>query len=224
MNKPEDSYDSAIMRVFVQPLLDEDLARFDEYNKIPHECSKSFERKINKLFHREKVLSSGRASLVLMKRVAICAIVGIMILLVSCAAVKPLREKIVNAVVEWYTEYVSVYFESNTSEPMLKRLTYVPEKYIIVQDISFEDYVFVRYEDDKGNLITFTCKPVGEDVTLYDQERHTVEPVMIHGNSGVFFKGENESSIITWEVDGVTYTISGDLPKEELLKMAENIK
>lgn len=224
MNKPEDSYDSAIMRVLVQPLLDEDLVRFDEYNKIPHECSESFERKINRLFHREKVLLYGRASLVWMKRVAICAMVGIMILFVSCAAVKPLREKIVNAVVEWYTEYVAVYFESNTSDPMLKRLTYVPEKYIIVQDIGFEDYIFVRYKDDKGNLITFTCKPVGEDVTLYDLERHTVETVMIHEKSGLYFKGENESSIITWEEDGVTYTISGDLPKEELLKMAENIK
>ena len=193
MNKPEDSYDSAIMRVLVQPLLDEDLARFDEYNKIPHECSKSFERKINRLFHREKVLSSGRVSLVWMKRVAICAMVGIMILLVSCAAVKPLREKIVNAVVEWYTEYVAVYFESNTSDPMLKRLTYVPEKYVIVQDIVFEDYAFVRYEDDKGNLITFACKPTGEDDTLYDQERHSVEVVMIHENSGLYFKGHRKA-------------------------------
>lgn len=224
MNKPEDSYDSAIMRVLVQPLLDEDIARFDEYNKIPHEFSETFERKIKRVFQREKVMSYGRASLIWMRRVAICAMVGAMILLVSCAAVRPLREKIVNAVVEWYTEYVAVYFESNTSDPMLKRLTYVPEKYIIVQDICFEDYAFIRYEDDNGNLITFTCKPTGEDVTLYDQERHSVEDVMIHENSGLYFMGDNEYSIITWKENDVTYTISGALPKMELVEMAESVK
>lgn len=224
MNMLNDSYDSAVMRVLVQPLLDEDLARFDEYNKIPHECSAEFEKRIINLFNREKILSYGRISLVWLKRVAICAMIGTMILLVSCAAIKPLREKIVNAVVEWYTEYVSVYFESETLEPTTKKLTYIPAEYTLVQESNLDDYSFVRYSDDVGNLITFTCEPSNRDSVLYDSERHNIEQIEINGSKGLFFVGDSDISFITWEEDGYTYSISGCCEQKELIKMAESLE
>ena len=224
MNKHEDSFESASMRVLVQPLLEEDLTRFDAYNKIPHECSEEFEKKINKLFRREKILSYGRVSLIWMKRVAICAMIGAMFLLVSCAAVKPLREKIVNAIVEWYTEYVEVYFVSETLDPIARRITYIPENYIVVQESCLEDYSFIRYADDIGNLITYTCEPSNGDVVLYDRERHEIEQIKINGIDGLYFTGESDMRFITWEEDGYTYSISGCCDQNELIKMAESLE
>lgn len=224
MNKPEDSYDLAAMRVLVQPLLEEDLAKFDEYNKIPHECSKEFEKRMNNLFRREKVLAYRRISFIWMKRVAICAMVGIMIMLVSCAAVKPLREKIMNAIVEWYTEYVAVYFENETSEPVRRQLTYIPEKYTVVQESNLDDYSFIRYADNVGNLITYTCEPSNGDSVLYDRERHDMEQIKINGIEGLYFVGNSDMRFITWEEDGYTYSISGCCEQSELIKMAESLE
>lgn len=224
MNIQNDSYDSAVMRVLVQPLLDEDLARFDEYNKIPHECSWNFNKKLNKLFTYEKIMSYGKVSLIWLKRVAVCAMVGIMFLLASCAAVKPLREKIVNAVVEWYSEYVAVYFEEIVSDPMMRNPQYIPEQYSLLQDNSLEDYRIIIYSDSEGNLITFMCKPNSETATLYDRERHNVETVKIDGVSGVYLYGDGESNILTWSEAGYIYSIVGYCEKNELLKMAESLK
>lgn len=224
MNRPNDSYDSAVMRVLVQPLLDEDLARFDEYNKKPHECSQDFNKKLNKLFNREKLSLYGRVSLIWMKRVAICAMVAGMLLLASCAAIKPLREKIVNAVVEWYSEYVAVYFVSETVEPIMRRITYIPEKYVVVQESILEDCSFVRYADDIGNLITFTCEPSNEAAVYYDNERHNIENVKVNGIDGLYFEGNSDISFLTWEEEGYTYSISGCFEQNELIKIAESLK
>lgn len=224
MNRPDDSYDAAVMRIVVQPLLDEDLARFDEYNKIPHECSDEFMQRIDRLFKREKIKKYKKMALTLIKRVAICAMVGIMIVLSSCAAIKPLREKIVNAVVEWYSEYVVVYFEGTAANGILRMPTYIPETYSVVHESIFEDYAFIRYSDKEGNLLTFTGKPVGEDETLYDQERHTIEPVIIRNIGGLYFKSDSGESILTWSEDGFSYNIIGDCPEDELMKIAENVE
>lgn len=224
MNMLNDSYDSAVMRVLVQPLLDEDLARFDEYNKIPHECSLSFNKKIKLLFKRKKLVSCGRVSLIWGKRVAVCAMVGVMLVLASCAAIKPLREKIVNAVVEWYSEYVVVCFESGTVEPIMKKLTYIPEKYVVAQESILDDYSFIRYVDDNGNLITFTCEPSNGASGLYDNERHNIETVKINDVEGLYFEGESDICFITWEEDGYTYSVSGCCDQDELIKMAKSVE
>lgn len=225
MNKSEDSYESAIMRVLVQPLLDEDVARFDEYNKIPYESSAAFERKINRIFQREKVMSYGRTVLIWMKRVAVCAMVSIMVLLASCAAVRPLREKIVNAVVEWYTEYVAVSFEQETAESVLQRPTYIPEGYSLIQENRLDDYIFIRYAAiDSDDIISFTCENSVDASTLYDHERHSMEQIEINGNHGLYMFGESESNILTWTENGYVYSIVGYCVKEELIKMAESLE
>lgn len=225
MEKTNDSYDAAVMRVLVQPLLDEDLDRFDEYNEIPYEYSETFNKKINRLFRREELRSYGRISWVWAKRAAICAMVGIMLTLASCAAVKPLREKIANAVVEWYTEYVAVYFEDETSEPILRRPTYIPGGYSLIQENSLDDYIFIRYADSNSDdIISFTCENNGDTSTLYDNERHSMEQIEINGNKGLYMFGESESNILTWTENGYVYSIVGYCDKEELLKMAESLK
>lgn len=223
MNKSEDTYDSALMRVLVQPLLDEDLARFDAYNQNPHAYSERFCKKISKIFRKERILSYGKVSLVWMKRAAIYAMVAILILLASCVTIKPLREKIANAFVEWYSEYVAVSMESKSLHPTKQIPTYVPPNYHVVQDVNLNDYRVIRYSDDEGNLITFRRQLSG-DTVLYDYEHHMIEVINVGGCKGLFFTGESEYNTMTWSENGYTYMLDGPFEKRELLEIAESLK
>ena len=225
MNKSGDSYDSALMRVLVQPLLDEDLTRFDAYNQIPHAYSERFRRKINQMFRKERILSHGKVSLVWMKRVAIYAMVAIMLLLASCVAIKPLREKIANAFVEWYSEYAAISMESKSLHPVMQIPTYVPTGYDVIEDMELNGYRTIRYSDDKGNLITFTRAP-SESTELYDYEYHAIEAIWIDGYEGLFFAAESESkyNMLTWSEMGYIYGIDGPCEKSELVRIAESLE
>lgn len=225
MNKSGDSYDSALMRVLVQPLLDEDLARFDAYNQNPHAYSERFCKKISKIFRKERILSYGKVSLVWMKRAAIYAMVAILILLASCVTIKPLREKIANAFVEWYSEYVAVSMESKSLHSVMQIPTYVPPNYYVIEDMELNGHRMIRYSDDEGNLITFTRVP-SESTELYDYEHHTIEEIDIDGCEGLFFAGESESeyNMLTWSEKGYIYGVDGPCEKSELVRIAESLE
>ena len=191
----------------------------------PKDTKRKVKIKIRKIFRKERILSYGKVSLVWMKRAAVYAMVAILILLASCVTIKPLREKIANAFVEWYSEYVAVSMESKSLHPVMQMPTYIPQNYHVIQDLELNGNRIIRYSDDEGNLITFTCEP-NESTEFYDYEHHTIEEINIDGCEGLFFAGESEPeyNMMTWVERGYIYKLVGCFEKSELVKIVESLK
>lgn len=220
------SYNDAAMRIILQPLVEDELKRFDEYNKRPHEYSEEFQRKVRKLFRNAEMRDAARVAAVWGRRIAACVMIIATVVLASCAVIKPLREKIAGAIVEWFEEYVAVYFEDDSIDPLMREPRYVPEGYAVVSDVALDDYRAIRYANEEGELITFICEPHdNEDAVYFDSELHEIEKVKIGKSEGIFFKDVAETdNMISWSIEGYIYHVIGAVSCNELVHIAEEVQ
>lgn len=219
------SYDDATMRIILQPLIEDELRRFDEYNKQPHEYSAEFIQRIRSLFRNAEIRSTICVAAIWGRRAIVCIMVVASVVLASCALIKPLREKIAGAIVEWYEEYVAIYFEDDSAHNKMREPHYIPEGYETVSDFALEDYRAIRYVNEAGAIITFNCELNAGNLTHFDQEWHEVDSITIGITEGLYFiDTAGKDHMISWAIDGFVYSVIGDLSKDEFIKIAESVE
>ena len=219
------SYNDAAMRIILQPLVENELKRFDEYNKRSHEYSAELKRKVQKLFRNAEIRDTARVAAVWGRRLAACVMIAATLVLASCAVIKPLREKIAGAIVEWFEEYVAVYFEDESTSPLMREPRYIPDGYAVVSDVALDDYRAIRYANEAGEIITFNCELNSENLTHFDQEWHEVETITIGEAEGLYFIDTvGKDHMISWAINGFVYSVIGDLSEDEFIKFAESVE
>ena len=221
-NKADSSFESAAMRIIIQPLIDEELKAFDAYNAIPHEYSPAFQIRLKKLLNKYRFIELSRRTGLWCKRAAVCLMLIITVTFISCAAIEPLREKIADAFITWYSEYVSVYFSSESSHTELQKIVHVPAGYTLLGEVENEGYYIARYINDSDDLLTYTIAPHDQNAAFYDKEHHTIEQTSIAATDGIFFRGETGfENILAWSANGYDYSIVGFIDLAEMKKMVE---
>ncbi len=185
MNKKleqEDSYEFAAMRVIIQPLIDERLSQIDEYNAIPHEYSEESMKRIRGIFRRQRLWEHAKVGMIWSRRIAVCFMILITLTFVACASIEPLREKIANAFLTWYDEYVAISFENVSEEVVLKDITYIPEGYVLIENHELDGHRIAIYEDNVGKRFEFIRQPNYDetDQTLYDSEYYTMSHIEVN--------------------------------------------
>lgn len=223
-NNADSSFEAAAMRIIIQPLIDKELEEFDAYNAIPHEYSPEFQAKFKKLLNRYRFISFSRSAGLWCKRVAVCLMLIVTVTFVSCAAIEPLREKIADAFITWYSEYVEVYFspaDFGTTE--MQKIISVPEGYTLLSEVENKGYYTARYMNASNELLTYTISPSKHKEAFYDIENHTLESTFISTAEGLFFRGEvGYENILTWSINGYDYSIVGLIGLDEMKKMVES--
>lgn len=220
-NNADSSFEAAAMRIIIQPLIDEELEAFDAYNAIPHEYSPEFQAKFKKLLNRYRFISFSRSAELWCKRVAVCLMLIVTVTFVSCAAIEPLREKIADAFITWYSEYVEVYFSPTDSGiTEMQKIISVPEGYTLLHEVAENGYYTARYMNDFNELLTYTITPHSPQETAYDIEHHTIETVSISTVEGIFFRGKNGyGNVLAWSINGYDYKIAGFISLDEMKRM-----
>lgn len=224
----DESYENAIMRMVVQPLVDDRIAMFDAYNQIPHEFSKEFYKRARRVFRMDKAKRNFRTSMVWCRRAAVCFMVLVMLMLGACAAIKPLREQLANAVLTWYEEFVDIKFEADKETiSTAKILTKAPEGYELTEIYDENGYLDMLYQNEEGDLFTFSRRPYSEnELTQYDSEYHSLKKIKINNAEGMLFyaHNENDSNIVTWIEGKYVYELYGYITPEEIVEIAESVK
>ncbi len=230
MEKYDVSYHNAMMRVIVQPLVEEELQLFDRYNTIPGEYAEKTRKRIESSIRKYDTRAVYASVWKVVKRGLVCAMVGLMVVFCSCAAIPSLREKIINAVVEWYDEYIVVHFEDTApvAQPY-RELGYIPDGFISIYEDEWEGFLTRIYTSEQGATITFMREPAQSladfSVSYVDGEHHMLEDVQVGDTPGVFLQGmDGYENMLLWYREGYVYTLIGYFPCEELVKIATNIK
>lgn len=220
------------MRIIAQPLVDERIALFDSFANTEHEFSKKFNKKIKRIFLADELRCGLRKSLVITKKVAVCLMIIITLTMVACMSIKSLRENIINAVITWYDEYFTLEYTQETSSEVsgdtyqTTEFTYIPEGYIVEEDISVNGYRKISYMNESGNYIYYLKQPYNDKADWYDSEGYDIEEISIGDLKAIFMYDSygNKASVITWTNHNMIYRITAALPETEMIKIAESVK
>ncbi len=222
-------YDKAAMRVILQPLIEEELAEFDEYNKIPHEYSDEFMQRINRVFRQDRLNRGLKKSFVYLKKAVVCFSILLMLTLVACTAIKPLRDKVANAFVTWYEKYAAISYEVEESEVKLKQPTVIPEGYTETEryEVDWDADLYIVYTNNDDKRIIFDRSKNRENKELYvDREHVNMLEIDFNGTKAIYLEPKEQGDMysLIWYEGDLIYCVNSETSKEEMMEFAKNVK
>jgi len=200
--------------------------------KHPHHFSLRFHLRMLPLFWRawrmenekEKTplpMRGGRMAAALLAAAVMSATVAM--------AVPEIREKVFQMVREIYEKYSNIHYEQLdegyvAGEYVQYHLTYIPEGFVQTQDQFVGESHFEQYKNDCVPA-TIKFRQIRLENAVFDIDTEKVEPVEIlfNDNQSAWYVDNSSWKVLYWDNGEYSFTVSGDLPKEELVKIANSI-
>jgi len=163
---------------------------------------------------------------------AMLAFAAVLILMITMVfSVSALREPVVKFFVEVYELFSSVLFEKSlpdeTNPTTLEQIylpEHVPNGYILDETSSFEmsTMAFFQYADGNGTIEfkQFLNESAGFTINT---EGIVHEDILVGEYEGIYYSNLGSQTIL-WANDHYSFSVSGPVPKEELLAMALSLK
>lgn len=211
--------------------LDIEIKAFDEESEYDnHKFSTGFERK-----YRKTANSIGRKN-----KIKICthicvktvvtaaAIMGVIFSgLLTQPTVNAAVQNVIRTVFEKYDRYDFV-GKKLTIENFNNdiRLGYVPDGYYLSKGDYSHISVSLTYVDNNGNEIMLDYSIADGASSIYDNEHNLYGSFTIDGIEYYYYESLDNDFYdkLVWYKEGYAFSIFAHLPKEELVKIAENIK
>lgn len=206
----------------------------EELSMIPSEevLSKSYSfsdihiTRMKKLFLHEERSKRLQAAIKWARRSVAVIIVGVFVVLGALATVPEVRATVTAVIIEWFEQFTKFTSRQDALQELQEwEPSYVPDGF--TEDERYGDFgrLTIRYSDTDGKAMTFTYISQSDSASLDNEERN-FNNIEIAGVTYYTFEAEasdKESSII-WDAVECRFTVSGQLPTEELLKIAESVK
>lgn len=212
------------------PIVDEILCK-NVPGSMNHEFSDRFEKRMNKLIRLESHSKTYRVMVGVCKRVAIILAAAMLLGLCLSGNVVALIEKFFSftktASSGGFWEYR---FESYEEDDMayIRKPEYIPEGFVLVKSDYSLPYWYQMYEGKTGEIIMVDNTLLTEDgIMLMDSDYDAEEKIIIQGQEATFITRNGNSAYykIFWFEKNMMYQVytSVDVPKEEVIKVAENM-
>jgi hypothetical protein len=227
-NKVIEAYYGYIGEIYVDAIVDELEDKKEEIKNtdFPKKLDTWVEEYIRKEEKKEKRIRLIKNIKKQSKRAAIILLIIIASISTLIFTVEAIRVRVFNFFIERnerYTE-IRVEEETNIKTPELDwenyyQPTYMTEGYYFESEEGIGSIKVLKYTNGE-NEILFTQANNGTDFQL-DTEDATTENIKISGNEG-FLTIKEDRSMIFWHNDEKSFTITGNIKKEEIVKIAES--
>lgn len=198
-----------------------------ELNKepIPEEARARFMRELDKAYPEGGKKKQDKVPLRIPRRaiaIAIACVVLVIVLIPATSeAVRRRINELIKKVMPQYTEYQLdeeiLGFDGKTYVP-----TYIPEGFKQIESESDELVHTLTYRNEDGDYFDITISH-SSTVTQLNTEGAVVESVFIGEEYGELITKDDFSGVI-WSSEINIFTVDGELSKEEVLKIARNLK
>ncbi|MDO5028191.1 MAG: DUF4367 domain-containing protein [Bacillota bacterium] len=226
MNKLSDQYFNRILKEALEAEFHEEIGQTPSQAFKP---SSDFENKMARLFSNQEEKKPW-LNLVL-KRAAVFFLVFVSIFGVFMATNSQAKDKLYSWIVEDFGNY-SIFItekpsliEENLSFKDLKT-TYMPADYKLVKSLEGRKGITYVYQNKKfaDKLILIDFVDIGEETlkSYLNTEGASLEEVYIKGRNGFYWELDIEK-YLHWQQNGVECLIVGNIAREEIIKIAENI-
>lgn len=120
------------------------------------------------------------------------------------------------------TQYSVTETENNQKVESLD-IGYIPAGFEKTYEYDYDYFYKYGYENINGKE-HFDVDKHGLNAAINYDSRFDSEEIYVNGAKGVYFSAENGDKAIVFNNGEYVYTISGDIEKEELIKIAQNVK
>ena len=165
-----------------------------------------------------------------LKRVAVIVMAILSISFAGALSIEAVRVDIYNAIIEWFDKNYRISFEETPEVATDRILEYkepqLPKEYSRYEIKKDEINYVIEYESDSV-LVVYSQKLLENYSSYRSKENTLVEDIQVNGNAGVkeeYTIAGRTTVSITWHDNTYAYSLSSNLPYEELLKIAETIK
>lgn len=141
---------------------------------------------------------------------------------IAVIGVEGVRVKFLNMVMEAGEKAASLGFDMD-SEYLSDEieLSYIPEGFELQEKNAEEGYLYLKFEKKE---LFFMVKTLKEHETyLIDTEDAEVGKTTVNGNEAIYSYKENVGTI-AFHDENYTYTVSGNIPKKQLIDIAAGIR
>jgi putative lipase involved disintegration of autophagic bodies len=226
-NKIIEAYYGYIGEIYVDSIVDELEEKNEEIKNrnFPKKLDTWVEEYIKKEEKKEKKTKLIKNIKKQSKRAAIILLIIIAGISTLIFTVEAIRVRVFNYFIERNERYTEIRVEENEIEtPELDwenyyQPTYMTEGYYFESEEDGGLIKILNYSDGKNQIIiTQTNNSAGIQI---DTEDATTENIKINGNEG-FLTIKEDRSIIFWHNEEKSFTITGNIKKEEIVKIAES--
>lgn len=164
------------------------------------------------------------------RRVASILVAMLLALTTATVSVKALRESVLHFFAEVFDTHTQVTFVDETPdidvpvetvfEP--RTPTYIPEGYVMEQETEMEVAYSMVFADEVGNKIRYKQRFKDSMEFQTDTEGTQYAEITINEYIGITYSNKGIVSVV-FSDDSYTYTLSGAVPSDELVQIAESI-
>lgn len=183
-----------------------------------HKFSKKHKEKMKEIFELDTEIQKHKLS---KKTIKILLIAAILLGLATTAFAIPASREFIIQKFSNHSEYNVVDTENAEKVESLK-LNYIPEGFVKTEEYNSENYFISVYNNlDKY----FSVKKYTIDTNVnYDTEKSNYEIIKVNGIDAVFYKSDNNLDGIIFNNSKYLFVVNGNINKEELVKIAQNVE
>lgn len=188
----------------------------------PVEFSQRHQKEMEKLF---KKMEEHRPPVFYVKRIVAAFVILAVVTVTSVMSVDAWRSKFLNFFIKPSQTNTEVRYgedasKSNTYSTDMVTLNYIPEEMQIERSYSRNNEEILSFVNGE-KFFKLRVARVGA-VSFIDTEDKVTEKVTVN-EAEAYLRTANEEHVLKWNLDKKAYTLTGNLDKETLLKIAENI-
>lgn len=192
-----------------------------DFNGYPYEVSPDFKEKILSLASPKKRDKKTA-------RRIICISAAMLALAAGAMSAEAFRNPVKDFVVQFFEKFSSADFDAKKALPPqdIKEFspTWLPDGYRLESSEKTNDFFRLAYKNPNGEKFVFK-QTLATGSIMFDTENGSkkVEKLKI-GDCEAFFYSSDNLSTLYWS-DGIClFSLSGDISKEEMIKVAESTK
>lgn len=219
--------DNNSMKQACKLALQDDMKFYDKMEvQYKPKYSNAFRQKLKKIKAAQNPYEMFR---LIVKRVAVFVVVCILSFSAVLAVNAKVREKFCYWIIETFPEF-SIFItknkdeNSNSAELESFKIKYIPKDLELIDTTELRTMVVYNYSSKNGQKLTIQLFISDkEDKIYYDTENTEVEE-FIFKESRAYTWQTDQMTYLIWYQDGIECHVSGNVDKDEIIKIAENIE
>ena len=186
-----------------------------------------YDRKMLKLIRGYK---NRGIRVIVLKNLKIAVMVFIILLGLSFALLlqfEEVRAACKKVIMQFYEKYIQVeYTEDLSAKEVDVEMEYIPEGFVATEKVSNNWRISLQYENSVGDMVYLIFSKQMHTLHI-DVEHYGIEDIQVTENAkGQFFESFDKqfSNYIVYDDEEGYYVLESTLPKDEMIKIAKNIK
>jgi len=220
-----------LLRLAADRVMASDVEQFDSIDTTGISISEKTENKVLRMIRRSRTADTRNIWIRSLQRVAIIVLVAITATFTAAMCIEPIRAAFVDAIVNWFDDYVSVLFVNDGSDlpttiEKVYEISNLPEGW--TSEITYRDDFSVHYiiQGNNEEMIYIQQSIINKkDDFLVDNNYLDVSEIALFENITAFLYEYDENTIILmWQDEYVFVFSSLSVNKDIIINIAHNFK